>query len=659
MEPRHPSAALSVEMLLGPGGALQSVLPGYEHRPQQLQLAHAVERALAERAYLLAEAGTGTGKTLAYLVPAVLSGRRVVVSTATKTLQDQIFLKDLPLLRERVGLRFEAAYLKGRSNYLCLYRYAAFAREPRFESREEARGWARVQGWAERTQSGERSELELPESYGVWSRLTATAETCLGSRCPLYESCFVTKARRWAEEADIVVVNHHLFFADLALKGEGRGEGVLPPYEAVVFDEAHALEDAAGGHFGCSVSSLRVEELVRDAQEALPAEDKRRELLVALAGRLKGQAERLLLRAPGLLGLSEAEGAVGLEPERLGRLGEELAEVREALAALAAFAAEGPEPELAALGRRGAELAEDMAFLERAESREHVYWAEQRGRGLFLRASPIEPGRELRERLYGAVDTVVFTSATLAAQGRFEYFAQRMGLYDEHGVPVTEVRALSVPSPFDYGQQAALYLPTHLPEPSAPGFVEAAAEEVIRLCEVTGGRAFVLFTSLRNMAQVHERVKWRLPCQVLVQGELPKAQLLEAFQSEPSVLLASQSFWEGVDVPGEALSLVIIDRLPFASPGDPVVAARMRQIEERGESPFDSYQLPQAALALRQGFGRLIRTQADRGVVALLDKRITTKRYGRFFLASLPPARRVQSLEALERWWAPSGRGPG
>jgi ATP-dependent DNA helicase DinG len=325
--------------------------------------------------------------------------------------------------------------------------------------------------------------------------------------------------------------------------------------------------------------------------------------------------------------------------------------VREALAALAAFASEGSEPELAALGRRGAELVADIEFLEKAESREHVYWAEQRGRGLFLRASPIEPGRELRARLYGAVDTVVFTSATLAAQGRFEFFAQRLGLYDEGGVPVTEVRALSVPSPFDYEQQAALYLPTHLPEPSAPGFVEAVAEEVLRLCEVTGGRAFVLFTSLRNMTQVYERVKWRLPYQVLVQGELPKAQLLEAFQSEPSVLLASQSFWEGVDVPGEALSLVIIDRLPFASPGDPVVAARMRQIEERGESPFDSYQLPQAALALRQGFGRLIRTQADRGVVALLDKRILTKRYGRFFLASLPPARRVQSLEELERWF--------
>ncbi|NVJ08065.1 ATP-dependent DNA helicase [Myxococcus sp. AM001] len=642
----------SVDSLLGPGGALEVALPAYEHRPEQLQMARAVERAFAERSYLLAEAGTGTGKTLAYLVPALLSGRRVVVSTATKTLQDQIFFKDLPLMREKMGLRFEAAYLKGRSNYLCLHRYDAFSKEPQFGSREESRYWPKLKAWAEATDTGDRSELDLPESFSAWSRLSTTSETCVGSKCPQYETCFVTRMRKRAEQADLLVVNHHLFFADLALRSSGkRTEGVLPWYEAVIFDEAHALEDAASGYFGCSVSNYRLEELARDAVASLKEDDARHAMLRALAARLRAGADALFAQAPRALGLSGQEASVALRSEVMAKLSTPLEGVRDALAALSAFTVGEREPELAAITRRADELEEQLSFLEKAESADHVYWAEQRGKGLFLRASPIDVAKELRERMYGALDTVVYTSATLAADSRFDFFANRMGLYGEDGQPVTRVRTLAVPSPFDFPSQAALYLPTHLPDPTAPGFIEEAAEEIERLCEVTGGRAFVLFTSLRNMVRAYELVAPRLPYQALLQGERPKQQLLEAFRETPSVLFAAHSFWEGVDVPGDALSLVIIDRLPFASPGDPLVAARIKQLQQRGEEPFELYQLPHAALALRQGFGRLIRTQSDRGIVAMLDRRIVTKAYGRVFLDSLPPARRMEDVVSLSRWF--------
>lgn len=644
--------SISVDSLLGPGGALEAALDAYEYRPEQLQMARAVERAFQERGYLLAEAGTGTGKTLAYLVPALLSGRRVVVSTATKTLQEQIFFKDLPLLRERMGLSFEAVYLKGRANYLCLHRYDAFSKEPQFVSRDEARYWPHLRTWASSTHTGDRSELELPEAFSAWGRLSTNSDTCLGSKCPLYENCFVTRVRREAESADLLVVNHHLFFADLALRGRGqRGEGVLPPYDAVIFDEAHALEDAAGSYFGHSVSSFRLEELVRDALGTMPAGDSRLGMMASLVARLRTSSEALFAQAPRVLGLSEQEGAVALKPERLAQLAPSIEQVKESLSALSAFTTTEREAELNLLTRRCAELVADLSFLEKVESNDHVYWAEARGRGVFLRASPIEVSRELQERLYGGVDTVVFTSATLTAAGRFDFFAKRMGLFDAEGTPVTNVRTVSVPSPFDFGRQSALYLPTHLPDPAAPGFIEAAAEEIVRLCEVTGGRAFVLFTSLRNMERAHALARHRLPYQVLLQGERPKQQLLEAFRSQPSVLFAAHSFWEGVDVPGDALSLVIIDRLPFASPGDPLVAARIRQLEARGEEPFGGYQLPQAALALRQGFGRLIRTRADRGIVAMLDRRIVTKSYGRSFLSSLPSAWRTHSPESLQAWF--------
>jgi len=619
----------SVEALLGPGGRLSRVLPGWESRPEQLALAREVERAFAERRVLVAEAGTGTGKTLAYLVPAALSGRKVVISTATKTLQDQLFHKDLPLLRDGLGLDVRATLVKGRANYLCLQRLERVEREPSLLGPGADEAWDQLHRWA-----------------------ATTRETCLGARCPLHEACFVTRLRARAEASDILVVNHALFFADLALRtSRGNGEGVLPRYDAVVFDEAHALEDAATEYFGVGVSSFRFEDLARDAQVALEPLDERAGMLAALALKVRSQAESLFTSAPRALGLL-AESAIRLTPALLRPLGRQLEGVLEGLQALSAFAAGAEEVELQSLQRRATELAAELDFVRRADSQDHVYWAEGRGRGVALRAAPISVAEALREKLYGTVDTLVFTSATLRAGNSFSYFCRRLGLLDDEGEPSHPLTQLSVPSSFDYREQAALYLPNHLPEPNAPGFVESVAEEVLALTELTGGRAFVLFTSLRNMDAVHARLVDRLVWPVLKQGDGPKHVLLEAFRAEPSVLFASHSFWEGVDVPGEALSLVVMDKLPFASPGHPLTAARIEQLSARGEEPFSAYQLPEAALALRQGFGRLIRSRADRGIVALLDVRVTRRAYGRLLLQSLPPARRFRTLEPLGAWFS-------
>ena len=646
-----------MDLVLGPRGALAAALDGFEPREEQLTMARAVEGALAERRVLLAEAGTGTGKTLAYLVPAIASGRKTVVSTATRTLQDQLFLKDLPLLRQGVGMAFEAALLKGRQNYLCLLRLERVgqASQPGLASLEEVGQLDQIRAWAEHTESGDRAELDLPESLPLWGRLTTTSESCLGSRCPLYASCFVTRARERAASADVVVVNHHLYFADLALRSGEAGEGVLPDHEVVIFDEAHALEDAAVSHFGRGVGTQQLELLARDAQEAVPLTDPRHALLQAHATRLSHAAEDFVRAAPAVLGLS-GQGSSRLTPEQRERALPLLQGLTGALATLAAGCRDEDSPELSTLARRASTLSENLHFIGHSDSRDHVFWAQPRGRGLGLHAAPIDIDHELRERLYTRVDTVVFTSATLATEGRFDFFARRMGLTrtDAPGLD-PGVRTVLVESPFDYRRQACLYLPGHLPEPTAPDFVREASEEILALSRCTGGRAFCLFTSLRNMEAAYWLCRERLGVQVLLQGEAPKAALLEAFRSEPSVLFASHSFWEGVDVPGEALSLVVIDRLPFASPAEPLVAARIERLEAAGQSAFGTYQLPQAALTLRQGFGRLIRTTQDRGIVAVLDRRLRERSYGQRLLRSLPRAPRFARLDEVERWWESPG----
>ena len=660
------TAAERLEDVLGPSGALARSLPGYEHRGDQLAMARQVLQALEERRYLVVEAGTGTGKTLAYLAPAALSGRKVVISTATKTLQEQIWSKDLPLLSGPGGLAVEAAYLKGRANYYCLERGARFAENPTFPARDEAALWPRIQEWARTTDAGDRSEIDLPDHYGAWRELSASGETCLGKDCPRYEECFVTIARARAAQADLVLVNHHLFFADLAMRTSRAGVEVLPAYDAVIFDEAHALEDIATEYFGLMVSSYRVEELARDAVRAVADRPDLQRLVKERGAELTRAGERYFAAlAAGLRGSSRGPGwgaprgparrqhparagddlRVALSAEALAPVEGDQGRLDAALEDLRELFAEGEGPSLTALSRRAAELRVELKAVTALKDPSRVYFAEVRGRGVFLRAAPVDVAEELVDRLYRRVDTVVFPSATLAAGGRLDYFRREEGLS-----PLFEVGEAIFPGPFDYRRQAALVVPNGLPEPSHPDFLPAAADSVRALVEVTGGRAFVLCTSVRAMNALREALD-DLPYQLLLQGERPKGRLLEAFRGEPSVLFATQSFWEGVDVAGEALSLVVIDKLPFAPPNDPVVAARVRALEADGRDAFAELSVPAAALALKQGFGRLIRTRTDRGLVAVLDRRLVSRGYGRAFLATLPPAPVLRSVEAARRWW--------
>ncbi len=653
------SAPSALEAVLAPGGSLERALPGYEPRPDQLRMAASVADALARRRYLVAEAGTGTGKTLAYLLPAVQSGRRVVISTATRTLQEQIWFRDLPLLRDRCGVEISAAYLKGRANYYCLARGEEFERHPTFPTREEAALWPRIREWARTTDTGDRSEIDLPDSYLAWKDLSATGETCIGKECVAYDDCFVQQARARAAAADVVLVNHHLFFADLAMRTSRAGVEVLPPYEAVIFDEAHAIEDVATEYFGLQVSSYRVEELARDAQRAVGDRPDLASMLKRATGELAKAGERFFGSVARALSASsgraepprggrraEEENLRGtLVPAMLAPLAAEQDRLDRALEELRAELADDDSPALLQIARRAAELRVELAAVTAMKEPSRVFFAEVRGRGVFLRAAPIDVAEELVTRLYRNVDTAIFTSATLAIQGRFDYFRHQVGLR-----PELDVDERVFPGPFDYATQAALVAPAGLPDPNQPGFVAAAAKAVRELAQVTGGRAFVLCTSVRNMLAFREALS-DLPYQLLLQGERPKHRLLESFRERPSVLFATQSFWEGVDVPGAALSLVVIDRLPFAPPGDPVVAARVKALAERGGDPFSELQVPAAALQLRQGFGRLVRSRADRGIVAVLDPRLTTRGYGRAFLASLPPSPLLRSIDEARRWW--------
>ena len=661
------SLADRVHEVLGEGGALARALPGYEHREDQLALASRVARALEERRYLVAEAGTGTGKTLAYLVPALLSGRRVVVSTATKNLQEQVWHKDLPLLA-KAGLEFEAALLKGRANYLCLFRAEKFARNPLFTHREEAEYWPGIAAWAEETETGDRAELDLPDQFGAWKELSATGESCLGRECERYEDCFVNRARARAAQAQVVVVNHHLFFADLAMRTSRAGAEVIPEYEAVVFDEAHALEDVATEYFGLQVSSFRVDELARDAERAVSDRPDLLRAMKTATAELRHAGEEFfgaVAEQIGARGHGSASGGRGRSgPDRSERAAwggaqrpsssdvratlnkgvlAPLAGLQErldvALEEVRGMLAEDDQPALAQIARRAGEVRVELRAVTALAEPRRVFFAEARGRGTFLRAAPIDVSEELVERLYRRVDTAVFTSATLAAQGRFDYFRRRVGLAPE--LDVDESRHAG---PFDYATQAALLVPRAIPDPTHPEFAAAAADVIRELTEITGGRAFVLCTSVRQMRALRETCR-ALPYRLLLQGERPKHRLLEAFREVPSVLFATQSFWEGVDVPGEALSLVVIDKLPFAPPNDPVVQARVRALEAVGGDGFSELQVPAAALALRQGFGRLVRTRRDRGLVALLDRRVVTRGYGRAFLSTLPECPLLSTVE--------------
>ena len=647
--------------ILGPGGLLAAAIPGWEHRPEQLAVARAVAAALADEHALLVEAGTGTGKTLAYLVPALLSGKRVIVSTGTRTLQEQLHERDLPLLARHLGVPFTAAVLKGIGNYVCQRRLAEVSAggDPDL---------ARILAWARATQGGDRAELAaVAEDAAAWAEVLASPESRLGPRCPFYDRCFVTRARRAAAQADLVVVNHHLYFADLALRAAYAGAQVLPDHQVVIFDEAHQVEEVATEHFGCTASTTRLAGLLRDATRVLvsgavpllgesgaasaPRPSRERSAASeAVIARVERLGEDLFARVRAALGSVAAEGGrVTLPADLLADVARDawlrLDAGLEELALSCAHVGDDDEA-AAAIARRADALRADLAELAEGDARRAVRWAEVRGRTLHLRASPVDVAPLLRERVLGAVPTAIFTSATLTAGGRFDYLRTRLGLEDE------TVAELAVGSPFDYARQALLYLPRDIPRPEDPGFPAAALEEILAQCEITQGRALVLFTSWRALHHAARVLRPRLRLPLLVQGEAPRGALLDALRGRVgSVLLATSSFWEGVDVPGEALSLVILEKLPFSPPDDPLHAARAAALEERGLDPFQAFTLPRAALALKQGFGRLIRRRDDRGIVAILDQRILTRAYGEVFLRSLPPAARTSSIEQVRRWW--------
>jgi ATP-dependent DNA helicase DinG len=651
--PGTPGLRSAVDAAFADDGPLAKAVDQFEPREGQRSMARAVAETLDHGGILLAEAGTGTGKTLAYLVPAILNRQRVLISTGTKNLQEQIYFKDIPALRSALGMPFTAAYMKGRANYLCLHRLDQLRAHPA----APMDFISTIDEWRRGTETGDRAEIsEIEEDSSLWHDVSALAETCLGNDCPQYGECYVTRMRQKAAESDVVIVNHHLLCADASVRQSTYGE-VIPDCNYAIIDEAHQLEDVATQYFGIAVSNYRVTDVIRDAERALNLgmiEDQDSEVRHAItrvddhsltffgalmtARHARGGFEERLRIGPGWFGdvLDDGLGLIaaldGLEHSMNKRAGTSEPGAQ-------------PNEDAATIGRRAAELRDHLTFLLEASDRKYVYFLETRNRGVFLRAAPIDVSHIINEMLFNRMRATVLTSATLTVAGSFDYVKGRLG--------VPHADSIRVQSEFDFTEQAILYLPKQMPPPKSPQYSDAVAREVRDVLQRTEGRAFVLFTSYAMMRTVRDLVEPHLPYPIIVQGTAPRSLLLTQFRATPNaVLFATSSFWQGVDVVGEQLSCVIIDKLPFASPGDPITAARIEAINNEGGDAFSDYQVPLAILAMLQGLGRLIRHRTDRGVLAVLDPRLRTMGYGRRFLDSFPPAPVTQNPEAITRFFA-------
>ncbi len=649
----------SLNEIFGEGGLIAQFHDNYEHRDGQIKMAEAIANSFEEKKHLIVEAGTGTGKTLAYLIPAIAESlkkkKRIIISTGTKNLQEQLMEKDIPFLQKILPKtkNFTVAYMKGRSNYACLYRIHKSSDQPILDGMSEIDHFRHVVEWSRDTKTGDRAELTyLPENLSFWNRINAKSETCIGQKCPDFEPCFITRMRVGADHADIVIVNHHLFFADLNVRGNQFGK-VIPDYGAVIFDEAHLIEDIAADYFGFQVSNFRIDEIVRDANQ-LPITD-----AIATTGimktstRINGFSEQFWVRftqARGQEGrfplLADAFAVRGSDSEtKPTALGESYHALNDALSRLETeidvYSEKMPEAE--SVVRRIRQTRFDLDFIVKQADRNFVYWLERRGRGVFLQASPVDVSELLQEKLFNKVETCILTSATLSTNGSFNFIRDRLGL------TAGKTNSLVAQSSFDYEKQAIIYLPKTMPDPRSPEFSQMAAIEIVKILQVTRGHAFVLCTSNQSMAALYELVSSRIGYPCFLQGSMSKTGLLEKFRETPNaVLFATSSFWQGVDVRGDQLSCVIIDKLPFAVPTDPIVQARSKFIDENGGRSFSDYSVPQAIISLKQGVGRLIRSTTDRGVIAILDPRLRTKTYGRDFLQSLPRMRITGDLNDVE-----------